>query len=198
MSGLVLQFFLNGAPKADEINDPVVEAFVSDILKYISICLVGLVFYPFPLCVSFDNVPMNVVGLVYTTNWLVFTIIDFSTCPFGTEVGDIQGAVDLPVVLSLIGLEIYFIRRTVRMCRRFLTTYQREMQFEETHYCVRVRYLLLPATAWASRNQSGGAVTTLFRRFYPNIPGFKYSTRIVCTVGLAVACMYQMISFLIS
>eukprot|EP00057_Strongylocentrotus_purpuratus_P007428 XP_011661902.1 PREDICTED: stimulated by retinoic acid gene 6 protein homolog [Strongylocentrotus purpuratus] len=198
MSGSVLQLFLRGAPKPGGLIDPIVKAFVSEILKYISICLVGLIFYPFPLCVSFDNIPMNVVGLVYTTNWLFFTISKFITCPFGTEEGNIQGAVDIPVVFSLIGLEIYFIRRIVRMCRRFLTADQCERQFEETHYCVRVRYLLLPATAWASRNKSGGAVTTLFRIIYPNIPGFKYSTRIVCTVGLALACMYQTCAYYVA
>nr|XP_054754101.1 stimulated by retinoic acid gene 6 protein-like [Lytechinus pictus] len=174
-----------------------VRFFLWALIKYMCIVIAGLVFYPLLVCITYSNFMTDVIGLLFTCNWFSMYIFIYTVCPVGSVVGLINGLSYAPAVVSCSGLSAFFIWRFIKRFRntsvsQSISPSMSGDDFKHSHYYERVKFLLLPAITWKRHMEPKGKLNQLIRLIKPTFPGFRYSTRIVCTVGLSLIVLYQM------
>ncbi|XP_071476578.1 uncharacterized protein [Diadema antillarum] len=120
MSNVVINMVIFGAGGKEifvGLSAPM-QFILSALVKYITVIMLGLLFYPLLLCITYNNVFTDVCGFLYTCDWSVMHIHHYLACTDS-------------------------------------------------------RHPMSRKLRWKSKN------------------GFKYSTRMVCTVGVSVAIIFQ-------
>ncbi|XP_030832928.1 receptor for retinol uptake stra6 [Strongylocentrotus purpuratus] len=113
--------------------------------------------------------------------------------------GIINGLTYAPALVSCFGLSGFFMWRLVRRFKsacikpvtKNVSPSENDDELKVTHYQERVKHLLIPADTWKRNTEPTGKFKKLLRHIYPAFPGFRYSTRIICTVGLSLIVLYQ-------
>ncbi|XP_063970339.1 stimulated by retinoic acid gene 6 protein-like [Lytechinus pictus] len=172
------------------------------LIKYMCIVIAGLVFYPLLVCITYSNFMTDVIGLLFTCNWFSMYIYIYTVCPVGSREGILNGFRYMPALISCFGLASYFLWRIIRRLKRTCTKWKNKNfnllsngnddDWNQSHYLERVKYLLRPNHERHGNVKSGGKFARLMQRIYPSFKGFRYSTRILCTVGLSLIVLYQM------
>ncbi|XP_070542768.1 stimulated by retinoic acid gene 6 protein-like isoform X2 [Ptychodera flava] len=168
------------------------------IVKMLNVILVGLIFYPIFACLSTkQKIVGNVIGILYTVFWLTYYTLNFIRC---SELGGkakfslwIVIVTDVPNIICLVILAVRFVVGIIldikHCCSRDSKEMTKKDDFRKSHHYIYVKRLFTspkgaPSTCW----------NKLRKLMYQNKPGFKYSTRIVCTMTVAGIVLLQVSS----
>ncbi|XP_072167338.1 stimulated by retinoic acid gene 6 protein-like [Diadema setosum] len=205
MSNVVINMVIFGAGGKEIFAglSPPMQFILSALVKYITVIMLGLLFYPLLLCITYNNVFTDVCGFLYTCDWSVMHIHHYLACTDSSLPGPLRAMKYVPELVSCLILAIFFAHRSVARCRascagkakmNFILL-QDDHGFRRTHYYRRVKHLLTPPNCILQRKPQQRFLRRLKTWIYPDFPGFKYSTRMVCTVGVSVAIIFQFPSF---
>ncbi|XP_038078111.1 stimulated by retinoic acid gene 6 protein-like [Patiria miniata] len=164
-----------------------------------NVLLISLVFYPILLCLrirSTHGLTGNFVGFLYTNIWLTYNLLLIVHCGRGQGLSrNTIIALTVPVYINYTLLNIGFAIELLKAIRRNLckvkniTVHAEEEEdyFKKTHYYERVRFLFSPP----KEEEEKGLLNRLIRKIWIDAPGFRYSTRSVCTMVLSTITTYQ-------
>ncbi|XP_022104723.1 stimulated by retinoic acid gene 6 protein-like [Acanthaster planci] len=200
MSTSVLQLFMGKwifSPNLSHIHN-MLRGTVRIFVGLANVLLISLVFFPILLCLRIR--PMhpiigNVIGVMYTSIWLSYNLMIIVFCEKGEGLTkNTTIALTVPVYISYSFLNIDFTIELLKAIRRKLckpknVTAQAEEEdyFKKTHYYERVKFLLSPP----EKEESKRLLDRVIRKIWIHAPGFRYSTRSICTSVLATITTYQ-------
>ncbi|XP_072167421.1 stimulated by retinoic acid gene 6 protein-like [Diadema setosum] len=171
---------------------------VRSCMAYVNVFAIALVHYPIMVSLTVQNwVVSDVIGLLYTLEWGFMYYYTLAECPWReAETLDANTLILLPVYIMYIILTVLFGKRMYenhkirKMKRKGLETRLQDKLFEKTHYYERVKYLLTPKEQWDKNQPEPTKLQKILNKMYQNEPGFRYSRRIACTIGLSALCLY--------
>ncbi|XP_071487309.1 stimulated by retinoic acid gene 6 protein-like [Diadema antillarum] len=184
-------------PNYDDLPE-MVQGAVRSCMAYVNVFAIALAHYPIMVSLTVQNwVVSDVIGLLYTLEWAFMYWYTLAECPWNeSDEGNVNRLILIPVYIMYVILAILFIKRSyhnhkIRKLRREgLEAQVHELHFEDTHYYERVKYLLTPKARFEKNRPEPGKFRKLINKIYESEPGFRYSRRIVCTIGLSALCLY--------
>ncbi|KAM4750132.1 STRA6-like [Anableps anableps] len=150
---------------------------------------VGLAYFPFFACLSTPfRMPGAILGILYSTAWIVITVWDTATCPHGEVLGRYQKIISQwPCILSLVFLLGRFIYILVKDLRIRLQLEPQDLEeLIGQHQTNHVKRLLSRTSEQSKR----------FRWFQTRVyewdPFFKFPNRIIGTAIISLIGLYTM------
>ncbi|XP_030832978.1 stimulated by retinoic acid gene 6 protein-like isoform X2 [Strongylocentrotus purpuratus] len=173
---------------------------VRSCMAYVNVFAIGLAHYPIMICLTVQEwVVSDVIGILYTLEWAFLYYYSLAECPWGeSDEGDVNSLILIPIYLCYLILLGIFIRRMYNnhMFRQKLRQgleveiHDYEEDFKKTHFYQRVKYLLTPKEEWEKDQEEPGKCRKFWNKFYKDEPGFLFSRRIICTIGLSGLCLF--------
>ncbi|XP_077867731.1 stimulated by retinoic acid gene 6 protein-like [Saccoglossus kowalevskii] len=166
------------------------------VLKMINVIFIGLVYLPMFLSLTTDiRIIGNCIGIIYTGGWTVFYLYDFIKCQGKYEEIDLVVVlVRGPNILCLLILSVRYLLGFIQnvgslVCNKSSKTFWiNAIDYKDGHHYTYVKHLLYPK----SKPTKCKCWNKLRSYLYQNKPGFKYSTRIVCTIVVAGVVLLQL------
>lgn len=159
------------------------------IVYFIGALEVGLVYFPFFACLT---TPFKMIGallgVLYSLCWIIITVWDTFTCPYGKMLGKYQKViVQWPCILSLIFLLGRFIYMLVKVIRiRMQLQPEDPAELTEQHQMEHVKRLLRKTPEHCA------GLSWFQQRLYEWDPFFKFPNRIIGTAIISLIGLYTM------
>ncbi|XP_077988640.1 stimulated by retinoic acid gene 6 protein-like [Glandiceps talaboti] len=168
-------------------------------VKMANILCVAIVYYPIFLSlatkVAFTG---NLAGLLYCLSWLTYNVYDFILCSVKETKEELISTLlfDIPNILFFLVLVVRFFVGIFRDIRDFCAKGMERFvvkgeDFRDSHHYLYVKSLLRPQKTIIQESTCRSNFQKVRNHLYQNKPGFRYSTRIVCTMTVAGLVLLQ-------